>query len=177
MRIYKIDPGSAGEVEMSGAYECWITGLDCPQCDLWSNIASRYPTVECASITALGDGIEKYIVCTKGHVRPTGLVNARKIARPPMTVDEYKSFKASLEPVLGMARPIFPGTSFESATAVVRGVRGVRGQVGDFIWGTTFSPFVRELVFKEMREGGFLIAGARANLTFKQKRRSRGATD
>lgn len=149
MRIYKIGPSPAGEIEMSGTRECWIPGLDCPICGLWSNIASWYPTVECATVAALGDSVNKFLV--RPRESPT-----------PMTVAEFESLKALLEPVLGRDRPIEPGTSFGTVIAKVR------GQVGDFAWSTDFSPYVKESVFKEMQEAGFPIAGAKAQLTFKQ---------
>ncbi len=150
---------------MSGATPCWITGIDCPICGAWGTSDSRYPTVECETIAALGNDVRKFMILTKGHVRPTGLVNIKKIIRPPMTVAEYSSLKVTLEPLLGRDRPIFPGTQLGPITATVR---GVRGQVEDFLWGSSFVPYIRESVFKEIQDAGHLISGNRAILTFKK---------
>lgn len=152
MRIYRIKPGPAGDVGLFGSFACSLVGVDCPVCTQWGG-GFRYPTVGCAEVAALGGNIGKFFEEGKGDGRRKQLAS--------MTVAEYTSVKALLEPLLGPMRPVEPGTSFGPVTGELR------GEVHDFTWNLSSMLFVRESVFNEINAAGFPLAGAQADLTFK----------
>ena len=152
MRIYRIKPGPAGDVDVFGDMVCFLAGVDCPVCTQWGSGFS-YPTIGCAEVAALGDGVRKFLI--------KGKIDFRRKIPGPMTVAECASVKAMLEPLLGPNRPFLPGTSFGPTTGELRGL------VQDFTWNLGLTLFLKESVFEEIREAGFPLAGARAHLTFK----------
>lgn len=152
MRVYRIKPGLESDVDVHGSFDCFLTGVDCPVCTQWGG-GFRYPTIECAEVTALGQGIGRFL--QKGNMD-----SRRKMPRP-MTVAEYASVKSMLKPLLGPNRPVMPGTSF----GPIKGE--MRGPVHDFTWSAGTALFVKESVFRDIRDAGFPVAGACADLTFK----------
>ena len=152
MRIYRLKPGSAGDVDVFGQNECFLAGVDCPVCTQWGG-GFRYPTIGCAEVAALGVGVGKFL--------QMGKIDFRRKMPGPMTVAEFASVRDMLKPLLGPNRPVEPGTSF----GPTRGE--MRGPVQDFTWSAGSTLFVRESIFQEIREAGFPLAGARAHLTFK----------
>ncbi len=151
MRIYRIKPGPAGDVVVFGSHACFLAGVDCPVCTPHGG-GFRYPTIGCAEVAALGDDISKFLI--------KGKIDFRRKFPGPMTLAEYASVKAMLEPLLGPNRPE-PGTSFGPTTGEMR------GPVYDFTWSAGLTLYLKESVFEEIREAGFPLAGVRAHLTFK----------
>ena len=152
MRIYRIKPGPEGDVDVFGNLECFLTGVDCPVCTQWGS-GFHYPTIECGEVATLGEGVTKFLV--------EGKIDFRRKIPGPMTVAEFASVKALLEPFLGPNRPVAPGLTFGPTTGEMRGT------VQDFTWGVMSTAYVKESVFEEIRAGGFPLFGARADLTFK----------
>ncbi len=152
MRVYSIKPGPAGTVDVFGRYECSLAGVDCPLCTQWGG-GLHYPTIGCAEVAALGEGVGKFL--------ETGKPDLRQKMLGPMTIDEYSAVRGLLEPLLGPDRPVIPGISFGPTSGEMR------GPVHDFTWGLMSTLFVKESVFGEMRKAGFPLAGARADLAYK----------
>jgi hypothetical protein len=152
MRVYGINPGPAGDVDVFGSFDCFLAGVDCPVCTQWGG-GFRYPTISCADVAALGDAVGKFL-----HM---GKTDFRRKMPGPMTVAEYAFVRDKLKPLLGPNRPVSPGTSFGPTKGEMR------GPVHDFTWSAGLSLFVGGTVFQQIREAGFPLVGARAHLTFK----------
>ena len=151
MEILRIEPGLAADVDLFGSYECLLSGVDCPRCTQWGG-GFRYPTIACADVAALGGIVSQFL--------RSGSRDGRRKPPAPMTVADYQSVKAQLEPMLGPNRPVMPGSSFGSATGELR------GPVHDFSWNL-WQIFVKQSVFDQIRAAGFPITGAYAELTYK----------
>jgi hypothetical protein len=79
-----------------------------------------------------------------------------------MSPDEFNILASKLMPIMAKDQPILHGTKFGPMVGTTK------GPIGDFAWHSSWIPLVRESIFAEIREAGFPVIGAPAQLKFRK---------
>jgi len=144
-RAYELKPdqtrwGRLNSVEATHARK--LPGVHCPSCGAtWATTGILYPSVDMA-----------------------GLAGITIPAKPwPIPIEEFKSLAASVQQVLGAARPVRPGTDL----GPLRGK--AQGSFGDFAWVNSWTPLLRESVWLALRAVGIELVGIRAEIRFRKR--------
>lgn len=137
-KIYEIVPDRSWSKKNSieAVHAVKLPGILCPVCGAWATTGMSFPSVDVKLITS---------------IERTDWPN-------PISPDEFKNLKRTLENRLGLAHKLTPGAELGPLSG-----KG-KGNFGSFGWVNSWTPLLRESVFSAAQEAGVMLAGVPANL-------------
>lgn len=139
--IYEIneDKGwrETNKVEIEAVRPFKIPGIRCPSCGVWATTGIIYPSAH--------------------------LPSSRHLSSEPLSVDEFKTLAARIQPLLNHPGPLKPGTDL----GPLRGK--AKGNFGDIVWPNPWTILIRRSVFSSLKESGIKLVGIPAELDFESE--------
>ena len=141
---YRLQPDQTHWGKLNGieaAHSLKLPGVDCPSCGAWAMTGIIYPSVDMAALNGI----------------------SLPASPLPIPVGQFKSLAAAIQPVLGVQRPVEPGTDLGPLHG------RAQGSIGDFAWVNPWTPLLRESVWLALGAAGIQLVGARAEIVFRKK--------
>jgi uncharacterized double-CXXCG motif protein len=130
--------GKDNDYLISAVHARKLPGVICGVHGAWATTGLNYPTVDIALIDS----------------------RVGRLPASPISIDDYRSLVAQIEPVIGSQRFLKPGANLGPLHGTAR------GSLGDFAWVNSWTMLVRSSTYQALLSSGFSVQGAEAQIRF-----------